>query len=123
MLPICSSGNFLVYQYPPNYYAVYIRHFEYCGSGGCSIYLYKKEKEKYLQIDDIWGDLQLEECKNNDLIIGKTIKLDFCWYNASRKVIVINDSFSAKHTLEHVIINEEAHEENFLDRLSDYYKD
>ena len=124
LLPICDKGDFNIYQYPPNYYAVYIRHAEWCGSGGCTIYLYKKEEDNFIQISDVWGDLILEDCTSDYLTVTKTIKLSSCWYYSNIKMIVKNDNFyGIERSLEHTFIREESHDDNcYNDKLLSHYK-
>ena len=124
LLPVCNRGNFYIYQYPPNYYAVYLSHAEWCGSGGCTIYLYKKEEDNFIQISDIWGDLILNECTSDYLTVFKTIKLPSCWYHSKKRLIVKDDNFyRIKTSLEHTINNEEFHDENCInDKLLESYK-
>ena len=124
LLPICDNGDFNIYQYPPNYYAVYIRHAEWCGSGGCTIYLYKKEGGSFIELNSIWGDLILNECISHYLTWAKTIKLSACWYYYSERVIVKDDNFyKLKSSFEHSHVREEYHNDNcFNNELLNPYK-
>ena len=124
LLPICDNGDFNIYQYPPNYYAVYIRHAEWCGSGGCTIYLYKKEGGSFIELSSIWGDLILNECISHYLTWAKTIKLSACWYYYTERVIVKDDNFyKLKSSFEHANVREEYHNDNcFNNELLNPYK-
>ena len=124
LLPICDNGDFNIYQYPPNYYAVYIRHAEWCGSGGCTIYLYKKEEGSFIELSSIWGDLILNECISHYLTWAKTIKLSACWYYYTERVIVKDDNFyKLKSSFEHAHVREEYHNDNcFNNELLNPYK-
>ena len=115
LLPVCDRGDFYIYHYPPNYYAVYLSHAEWCGLAGCAIHLYKKEEDNFIQISNIWGDLILNECTSDYLTVSETIKFPSCWYHSKKRLIVKDDNFDIiKASLEHTINNEEFHDENCI---------
>ena len=60
-LPKCSEITFHSFELDSNLYVVYPRHSEYCGSGGCHIYLIKKIGGEYIEVDDVWGDLNVKK--------------------------------------------------------------
>jgi hypothetical protein len=124
LLPVCESGHYDIFHYPPNYYAVYIHNIYWCGSGGCTVNLYKQEGENFIKISSIWGDLTLNECGSHYLTSGKTIKLSACWYHYEERLIVKDDNFyRLKSSLEHTNIKEESHDDNcYNDKLLEAYK-
>ena len=121
LLPVCESGHYDIFHYPPNYYAVYIQYG--CGSGGCTINLYKKEGDSFIELSSIWGDLLLDKCGSQYLTWSKTIKLNRCWYYYNERVIVKNDNFhKLKSSFEHDFVRE-GHDDNcFNDKLLNPYK-
>ena len=60
-LPKCSEITFHSFELDSNLYVVYPRHSEYCGSGGCHINLLKKVGEEYIEVDEVWGDLNVKK--------------------------------------------------------------
>ena len=113
LLPICSTGQFFIYEFPPNYYAVFIKGSEWCGSGGCHTKLYKLKNNSFIQLDtDIWGYIEHKETTEDYLVASKTVKMGtFCWYHVKRKVLIENDVFKAGEVIqfEHEIINKKFH--------------
>ena len=124
LLPVCESRHYDIFHYPPNYYAVYLKGMYWCGSGGCTVNLYKKEEDGFIKLSSIWGDLVLNECTSHYLTWSKTIKLNSCWYYYNERVIVKNDKFyKLTSTFEHANIKEEDHDDNcFNDELLNPYK-
>ena len=48
--PLCSDSTVRVFFLEPNYYAVYNESLGWCGSAGCSVFFYKRENNKYVEI-------------------------------------------------------------------------
>ena len=121
LLPVCEDRHYDIFHYPPNYYVVYIQYG--CGSGGCTVNLYKQEGESFVELSSIWGDLILNECVSHYLTWTKTIKLNRCWYYYNERFIVKNDNFhKLTSSFEHDFVRE-GHDENcFNDKLLKPYK-
>ena len=123
LLPVCESRHYDIFHYPPNYYAVYLQGMYWCGSGGCTINLYKQEGESFIELSSIWGDLILNECGSHYLTWTKTIKLNRCWYYYRERVIVKNDQFyKLKSSFEHDYVREGHNDNCFNDKLLNPYK-
>ena len=96
-LPKCSDVTFHSFEAGGGLYVVYPRHWEYCGSGGCHIYLMKNINGKYHELDEIWGNLDIEKSKlsQNTFYYLKTDKSSFPYKEFEKYFVVdlINENF------------------------------
>ncbi len=89
-LPECSNGEYHTYIINDIFYIVNPDDGAYSGSGGGTVYLYKKTGDKFDLIDEIWGYF---DAKNYDLENGffyyyKTDKSDLTFVDYQYKFTV-----------------------------------
>ena len=86
-LPECSNGEYHTYKINDVFYIVNPADGAYSGSGGGTVYLYKKTKNEFVLKDEIWGHF---DKKNYDLENGffyyyKTDKSDLTYVDYQYK--------------------------------------
>ena len=64
-LPKCSEGSYHTFIIDSTYYVVYPDALGYNGSAGDSFFLFKRKVDKFTQLDNIFGYLDLAKMKSN----------------------------------------------------------
>lgn len=110
--PLCSDSTVRVFFLEPNYYLSYISSGGWCGSCGCHLTLYKKEGDKYIEIDQYnCCAIDIKQPVADYVVIKDGIKAGYCWPGWSGKFKVRNDRIYLDKIVEynHKIMNEERH--------------
>ena len=92
-LPKCSEGSYHTFIIDSIYYVVNPRTSGYSGSGGGHFFLYKKNDIDFMQIDQVWGNLDLEKTDLNSNIFyyHKTDKSTRPFKNYEYQIIIDKD--------------------------------
>ena len=113
--PLCSDSTVRVFFLEPNYYLSYISSGGWCGSCGCHLTLYKKERDKYIEIGG-WPccNLDLTQPIADYIIIKDGKKNDYCWPGYEAKIKVKHDEFYIEEIISyhHKIVNDDEHSDS-----------
>jgi hypothetical protein len=116
LLPICQmSDEFKIHLIAPNYLIIQPKSAETCGSGGCSIDIFKFQNNTFTQIGkSIFSDLISNECSNDFIVEKKNVKVfdGTCNITVKRKFTVIDDKIKPlDFDVDHTIIKTNLHKE------------
>ena len=91
--PLCSDSTVRVFFLEPNYYVVYNESHDWCGSGGCSVSFYKREKNKYIEIPSsvLLGAVDIAQEINDYVVFSDRLIRRYCQTYYTVKIKVKND--------------------------------